>query len=171
MDIENDYFLAKLQSLEDYNKVITQGPWIIYGQYLIVQPWINFFNPKKPYLNVVLAWTRLSSLLSFMYKKRILEAVGGLVGKVAKLDFNSDSKTKGCFYRMAIFVDLDKPLYSLFFERKNKLRAFTKIPCVHCFSMAILLFRSSFAFEITSSIFWCLRGILRESPFMRVRPT
>ncbi|MBA0851002.1 hypothetical protein Goshw_011217 [Gossypium schwendimanii] len=47
-----------------------------------------------------------------MYKKRILEVVGGLVGKVVKLDFNSDSKTKGCFSRMAIFVDLDKPLVS-----------------------------------------------------------
>ncbi|MBA0582286.1 hypothetical protein Gorai_024437, partial [Gossypium raimondii] len=54
----------------------------------------------------------LSSLLSFLYKKRILEAVGGLVGKVVKLDFNSDSKTKGRFSRMAVFVDLDKPLVS-----------------------------------------------------------
>ncbi|KAK5773018.1 hypothetical protein PVK06_049321 [Gossypium arboreum] len=36
MDIENGYFLAKFQNREDYDKVLTQGPWIIFGQYLIV---------------------------------------------------------------------------------------------------------------------------------------
>ncbi|MBA0761516.1 hypothetical protein Gotri_024148 [Gossypium trilobum] len=65
--------------------------------------------------NYVVACPRcviLSGLPSFMYKKRILEAVGGLVGKVVKLDLNNDSKTKGPFSRMAVFVDLDKPLVS-----------------------------------------------------------
>ncbi|PPS10491.1 hypothetical protein GOBAR_AA10160 [Gossypium barbadense] len=37
-DFENDYFLAKFQSSKDYEKVLTQGPWIMFGQYLIVQP-------------------------------------------------------------------------------------------------------------------------------------
>ncbi|MBA0731108.1 hypothetical protein Golax_025506 [Gossypium laxum] len=47
-----------------------------------------------------------------MYKRRILEAVGGLVGKVVKLDLSTDSKTSGYFARMVIFIDLDKPLVS-----------------------------------------------------------
>ncbi|MBA0673585.1 hypothetical protein Goklo_024993 [Gossypium klotzschianum] len=38
--------------------------------------------------------------------------IGGLVGKVAKLDFNTDSKTRGGFARMTVFVDLDRPLVS-----------------------------------------------------------
>ncbi|MBA0608961.1 hypothetical protein Godav_021106 [Gossypium davidsonii] len=54
----------------------------------------------------------LSGLPSFMYKKRILEAVGRLVGKVVKLDFNSDSKSKGRFSRMTVFLDPDKHLVS-----------------------------------------------------------
>ncbi|MBA0767084.1 hypothetical protein Gotri_016039 [Gossypium trilobum] len=55
---------------------------------------------------------RLLGLLCFMYKRRILEAVGGLVGKMFKLDLSTDSKTRGYFARMVIFVDLDKPLVS-----------------------------------------------------------
>lgn len=31
MDIENGYFLDKFQSLEDYERVLCQGPWIVYG--------------------------------------------------------------------------------------------------------------------------------------------
>ncbi|KAH1072805.1 hypothetical protein J1N35_025133 [Gossypium stocksii] len=37
MDIENGYFLAKFQSLDDYEKILTQGPWLIFGQYLTIQ--------------------------------------------------------------------------------------------------------------------------------------
>ncbi|MBA0556596.1 hypothetical protein Golob_026680 [Gossypium lobatum] len=73
------HFLAKLKCIEDYNKVPSQRPWIIYGQYLTVQLWTKYFNPNKPYSSMVLAWIRLPSLLGFMYKRRILEEVGGLV--------------------------------------------------------------------------------------------
>ncbi|MFQ6620223.1 hypothetical protein Gotur_000758 [Gossypium turneri] len=61
MDIENGYFLAKFQSVDDYDKVLTQGPWIVYGQYLTVQPWTKDFSPLQPYLSVVMAWIRLGS--------------------------------------------------------------------------------------------------------------
>ncbi|MBA0702435.1 hypothetical protein Goari_020536 [Gossypium aridum] len=36
MDIENDYFLAKFKNSKDYGKVLTQGPEIIFRQYLTV---------------------------------------------------------------------------------------------------------------------------------------
>ncbi|KAG8488641.1 hypothetical protein CXB51_016590 [Gossypium anomalum] len=44
MDIENDYYLAKFESVHDYKKVLADGPWVIYGHYLTVQPWSNFFQ-------------------------------------------------------------------------------------------------------------------------------
>ncbi|KAK5825702.1 hypothetical protein PVK06_020561 [Gossypium arboreum] len=33
MDIPNDYFLVRFKDNEYYNRVLTQGPWILYGQY------------------------------------------------------------------------------------------------------------------------------------------
>ncbi|MBA0696459.1 hypothetical protein Goari_003010 [Gossypium aridum] len=35
-----------------------------------------------------------------------------MVGKVVKLDMNTDSRTRGRFARMVIYVDLEKPLVS-----------------------------------------------------------
>ncbi|MBA0853819.1 hypothetical protein Goshw_022329 [Gossypium schwendimanii] len=61
---------------------------------------------------MVLAWIRLPGLPSFMYKWRILEAIGGLVGNVVKLDLNTDSKTRCRFARMDVFVDLNKAIVS-----------------------------------------------------------
>ncbi|PPS04523.1 hypothetical protein GOBAR_AA16128 [Gossypium barbadense] len=40
---------------DDYNRVLTQGPWIIFGQYLTVQPWTQTFNPAQPYPSMVMA--------------------------------------------------------------------------------------------------------------------
>ncbi|MBA0697637.1 hypothetical protein Goari_021170 [Gossypium aridum] len=55
---------------------------------------------------------RLSRLLVFMYKMRILKAIGSMVGNVAKFDFKIDSRTRGRFARMAVFINLGRPLVS-----------------------------------------------------------
>lgn len=56
MDIENGYFIAKFQSTDDYDKILSQGPWVIFGHYLTVQPWTIDFNPSLPYPNMILTW-------------------------------------------------------------------------------------------------------------------
>ncbi|KAK5846648.1 hypothetical protein PVK06_002945 [Gossypium arboreum] len=60
MVIENGYFLAKFQNKDDFEKVLSQGSWIIYRQYLTVQSWTTDFNLMQPYLSVVKEWIRLS---------------------------------------------------------------------------------------------------------------
>lgn len=35
-----------------------------------------------------------------------------MIGKVAKLDMNTDNKIKGKFSRMVVYVNLDEPLVS-----------------------------------------------------------
>ncbi|PPD76875.1 hypothetical protein GOBAR_DD26191 [Gossypium barbadense] len=95
MDTTNEYFLVKFQDIDDYNKVLTQGPWIIFGQYLTMQPWTKIFNPTQPYHSMVMAWIHLSSLPEYLYKRKIIEAIGGLIEKFIKLDLQTDNRTKG----------------------------------------------------------------------------
>ncbi|MBA0580816.1 hypothetical protein Gorai_023017, partial [Gossypium raimondii] len=63
---ESDFELLEGDNNEDYNRVLTQGPWIIYGQYLTVQPWTKDFTSSQPFPSVVMAWTRLLKLSRFM---------------------------------------------------------------------------------------------------------
>ncbi|PPS01333.1 hypothetical protein GOBAR_AA19330 [Gossypium barbadense] len=93
MDIENGYFLAKFQNTVDYDKILSQGPWVIFGHYLTVQSWSIDFNPNLPYPNLVLTWIHFP-------------------GKVTKLDFNMDSRARGRYARMTVFVNLGRPLIS-----------------------------------------------------------
>ncbi|KAH1048234.1 hypothetical protein J1N35_039018 [Gossypium stocksii] len=110
MDVENDYFLVKFQSTVDYDKVLSQGPWVIFGHYLTDQPWIINFNPNLPYPNMVLSWIRFPGLPSHLYQKQILLEIGGMVGKVTKLDFNTDSKARRRYAHMAVYVNLGETL-------------------------------------------------------------
>ncbi|KAA3488313.1 reverse transcriptase [Gossypium australe] len=110
MDFENGYYLAKFHSVHDYTKVLSQGPWLVYGQYLTVQPWTKEFDSSQPFPSIVLAWIRLPGLPGFLYKKEILQKIGGLIGKVVRLDINTDNRTRGCFARMAVYINLNKPL-------------------------------------------------------------
>ncbi|KAK5839595.1 hypothetical protein PVK06_008403 [Gossypium arboreum] len=102
MDIENGYFLAKFQNKEDYEKVLSHGPWVMYGQYLTMQPWTIDFSSLQLYPSIVITWIRLSSLSGYMYKRRIIEEIEDMVGKVVKLDYNTNSRTKGRFAHMAV---------------------------------------------------------------------
>ncbi|KAK5771246.1 hypothetical protein PVK06_047436 [Gossypium arboreum] len=112
MDIENGYFFSKFQCTKVFEKVLSRGLWLIYGQYLTIQPWTKDFNPLQPYPRMVMAWIQLLRLLSFLYKRRVLEEIGGTIGKVVKMDFNTDSRTKGRFAQMAVYVNLKNPLVS-----------------------------------------------------------
>lgn len=54
MDIANGYFLDKFQNPEDYERVLSQDLWIIFDQYLIVQPWSIEFDPEQSFPSVVM---------------------------------------------------------------------------------------------------------------------
>ncbi|PPR82305.1 hypothetical protein GOBAR_AA38409 [Gossypium barbadense] len=46
----------------DCERALSEGPWIILGQYLTVQPWMLAFDPSQAYLSVVMAWIRFPGL-------------------------------------------------------------------------------------------------------------
>ncbi|KAH1131415.1 hypothetical protein J1N35_002793 [Gossypium stocksii] len=134
MDIENGYFLAKFQSVDDYTKVLSRGPWMVYGQYLTVQPWMKDFCPSQPYPKLVLAWIRLPGLPGHLYKKKIIEEIGSTIGKVVRLDFNTDSRIRGRFARMAAYINLDKPLVAqVIVNDRNQKVGYEALPTI-CFS-------------------------------------
>ncbi|KAK5838354.1 hypothetical protein PVK06_007083 [Gossypium arboreum] len=64
------------------------------------------------YPSVVLAWIQLPGLPGFLFSRQIVEAIRELIGKVAKLDFQTDNRSRGCFARLVVYLDLEKPLIS-----------------------------------------------------------
>ncbi|MFQ6643133.1 hypothetical protein Gotur_017314 [Gossypium turneri] len=47
-----------------------------------------------------------------MYKRKILWEIGEMIGRVAKLDFNTNNGVRGKFTRIALYINLEKALIS-----------------------------------------------------------
>ncbi|KAA3465048.1 GroES-like zinc-binding alcohol dehydrogenase family protein [Gossypium australe] len=59
-----------------------------------------------------MAWIRILELPGYLYKHKILAEIGEMVRKVVKMDLNTDSRVRGRFARMAVYINLEKPLVS-----------------------------------------------------------
>ncbi|MBA0792687.1 hypothetical protein Gohar_017163 [Gossypium harknessii] len=80
--------------------------------YLTVQPWTLAFDLLWAFPSNAVVWVRLLGFLGFVYKRQFLEKIGGLIGTVIKLDFQKDNGLRGKFERMAVSINLIKPLVS-----------------------------------------------------------
>ncbi|KAK8521568.1 hypothetical protein V6N12_031462 [Hibiscus sabdariffa] len=112
MDIENDYFLVTFRSHSDPLKVLADGPWTIFGYYLTIEPWSPNFSTSQLHPRKIVAWVRLPGLPVTLYKRNIISKIGESIGPVIKIDFQTESGRRGRFARMAISIDLHKPLVS-----------------------------------------------------------
>lgn len=91
-DIANEYYLAKFEFETDYNNVLSRGPWVIFGHYLTVQPWSNYFTTNEEFPQRVVAWIRIPGLSSAFYKRSLLQEKRSLVGKVVKIDVQTNMR-------------------------------------------------------------------------------
>ncbi|XP_039039738.1 uncharacterized protein LOC120177789 [Hibiscus syriacus] len=110
IDLENNYFLVKFADEDDYTKVLTEGPWIIYGSYLIVQPWSRSFSISEKHPSQVIVWIRLPGLPYRYYTKALFRLIASVVGRVIKVDYNTQAGERGKFARIMVLVDLNQPL-------------------------------------------------------------
>ncbi|KAH1047152.1 hypothetical protein J1N35_037936 [Gossypium stocksii] len=91
------------------------------------------FDPSQAY--PMMAWIKFPALPSYLYNRKIITAIGELVGKVVKLDLNTDSRMRGRSARLAVYVNLEEHLVSQILingiSQKVEYEALSTI-CFHC---------------------------------------
>ncbi|KAI9075737.1 hypothetical protein K1719_042223 [Acacia pycnantha] len=95
IDIDDDCFLVKFQEDLDFQNALLNGPWMIFGHYLTVQPWSPSFKPQDHVINQVIGWICLPKLPARYYHKSIIRSIGSVFGEVIKVDYNTDSGDRG----------------------------------------------------------------------------
>jgi hypothetical protein len=130
IDLENDYFLIRLEDRSDVARVFEGGPWLILGHHLVIQRWHPKFFPKENELKRVAVWIRIPGLPIEYYDKHILWRIGSCIGRTVKIDANTlkskkniESKwhvpERGKFARICVEIDLRKILRSKFILNKR----------------------------------------------------
>ena len=110
VDLDANCFLVKFRLEADFHHALTSGPWVIFGHCLSVQPWTPSFNPHHHSVSRIVTWVRLPNLPARYYQHDVITSIGNVFGEVIKIDYITASGDRGRFARLAIALDLTKPL-------------------------------------------------------------
>ncbi|KAL4385391.1 hypothetical protein GQ457_15G007880 [Hibiscus cannabinus] len=111
-DLDNDYFLVRFAEEANFVKVLSGGPWVIYGSYLTVQPWSRNFSTTVTHPDKVMVWVWLPRLPYRYYTKSLFRYIVNAIGRVVRIDYNTEDGKRGRFARLSVIVDLSRPLVS-----------------------------------------------------------
>ncbi|XP_074301678.1 uncharacterized protein LOC141633088 [Silene latifolia] len=113
-DLTNNYYVARFSTKQDYDFVMTQGPWMIDDHYLTIRKWVPNFIPSEDNIRYLTAWVRIPNLPVEYFYEMFLKKIGSKVGKVIRVDKNTASAERRQFTRLSVEVDISKPLLSKF---------------------------------------------------------
>ncbi|XP_019173794.1 PREDICTED: uncharacterized protein LOC109169367 [Ipomoea nil] len=112
--LTNDCYIAKFETLADYEAVKLGGPWMVLDHYLITQVWRPNFDPRSSRTDKILAWIRFPSLPIEYFDEEFLKKIRISIGKPIKIDVTTGLASKGKLARVCVELDITKPLLSNF---------------------------------------------------------
>lgn len=98
VDLDNNFFLVKLNKQKDYDNALMGGPWTTMKPRF--HKWKLSFEdggPRLPYR---------------YYTKGLLRIISKVLGKITKVNYNTTEAKRGRFALLAVVIDMKKPLMS-----------------------------------------------------------
>ncbi|CAI0438236.1 unnamed protein product [Linum tenue] len=133
LDLDSDCFLVKLDNEQDYFRALTDGPWVMFDHYLVVQQWSPDFSTSDPLPKTMIVWVQFPALKVHFYHKEVLTVLGNLIGRTIKLDYHTLTQQRAKFARLAVEVDLSKHLVPrIFLDGRWQKVEYENLPLV-CF--------------------------------------
>ncbi|KAJ4838229.1 hypothetical protein Tsubulata_035088 [Turnera subulata] len=134
VDLERNFYFVRFSNRQDYLHALTDGPWVVFDHYLTVELWIPQFNPANHKIKSVVAWAQIPDLSCEYYDRRLLHTVCNMLGRLVRIDHNTAEAIRGCYARVALELNLEKPLQSqVFVDNKWFHISYENIPQL-CFS-------------------------------------
>ncbi|KAJ4824921.1 hypothetical protein Tsubulata_043846 [Turnera subulata] len=134
IDMENNFFIVRFWDSIDYWQALTGGPWAIYDHALCVQPWCQNFRAKAGAVEKATVWVRFPDLPVDRYHSKVLKTMGNMVGSTVRIDVKTESQTRAKFTKVAVAVDLMKPLKGMVrLDNEEYMVSYEGLPQI-CFS-------------------------------------
>ncbi|KAJ4850979.1 hypothetical protein Tsubulata_046667 [Turnera subulata] len=100
----------KFEKKQDYIHSLVCGPWSVFNSVLCVFPWRSDFSTTAGRVEKAVVWVRFPDFPLHIYHSSILNTLGDLVGETVKIDQARREHQRGRFAKIAVEVDLTKPL-------------------------------------------------------------
>ncbi|CAN1182375.1 hypothetical protein LINPERHAP2_LOCUS35931 [Linum perenne] len=118
-DVGWGFFVVKFQTIEDFDRAMFGGPWMVGDHYVVIQNWRPYFQPEESTLSTLRVWIRLSGIPLEYFDYGILKRIGDRIGKTVRIDHTTLEALRGNFARLCVEVDLSKPLISKYRMRQR----------------------------------------------------
>lgn len=105
MDIDNGFYMVKLDMEADREMVISNGPWMMFDHYLAVMRWSPEFVSPNAKVDRTTVWIRFPGLNLVYYDESFLLALASVVGTPIKVDRNTLKVERGRFARICVEID------------------------------------------------------------------
>ncbi|CAL1359605.1 unnamed protein product [Linum trigynum] len=112
--MKNNYFLVHFTSGLDYDRAVTNGPWMIGQNYLSVHMWDSDFDPYNHEVSSTLIWARLLEIPIQYFHEDVVMRIGRRIGRPIRIDEATRTAARSDYARVCVQVDLTKPLLSKF---------------------------------------------------------
>jgi hypothetical protein len=110
MDVDQGFHMVKCNLLADREKIMSEGPWMVFDHYLAVAQWSPEFAAPTTQVEKTLVWIRFPGLNLLFYDESFLLALASTVGTPIKVDTNTLNVERGRFARICVEIDLTKPV-------------------------------------------------------------
>ncbi|KAL2929234.1 Fructokinase-2 [Bienertia sinuspersici] len=94
-DLGCSYYIARFSKKEDYQHVLTDGPWLIDDHYLTIRTWVPNFIPDNEPIRFLTTWVRIPNLAMEYFDSGFLRRIREKIGKVIKFDATTAAATRG----------------------------------------------------------------------------
>ncbi|PNX92853.1 hypothetical protein L195_g015996 [Trifolium pratense] len=110
MDVDNGFYMVKCGLLADREKIMSEGPWMLFDHYLAVARWTPDFASPHAKVEKTLVWIRFPGLNLLYYDESVLLGLASVVGTPIKVDTNTLKVERGRFARICVEIDLTLPV-------------------------------------------------------------
>lgn len=114
LDVDNNYFLVKIDLQADKERVTSWGPWMLFYNYLCVAHWTPEFASPSTIIKKTLVWVRFPVLNLLYYDESVLLGIASVIGKPIRVDQNTLKVERGRFARICVEIDLSLPVVGRF---------------------------------------------------------
>lgn len=108
--LSHDFFLVKLRSEGDKNKILSEeGPWQYGNRLVFLRKWGPDFDPKTQNTNLKMVWRCLPDLPHHLWLDKVILSVGSYVRTFLSMDRASRTMA---YARLCVLVDANATLPS-----------------------------------------------------------
>ena len=104
------WIVFRFDSTEDQNKVLENGPYMIYGSPLLLKPMTKYFSFGKEAINTFPVWVQLRNVPLTLWNPIIFGMICSRLGRPIHMDRLTTSKERITYARCLVEVDMAKDL-------------------------------------------------------------